>query len=194
MPNTGDSKLIGIFAFFFCSSFFNWSKKLIFFLLFYFGNVLLTLFNIFWFVFLFLFKQKIFEFDRFDHNQSTQTAANDANTTIITLTQAEYTIVQDHSHKISSSVWKYFGSLKKNDELIDPNHVYCSQCFEDRKTKKYQKSTSTGNLLKHLKKAHHICLDAPQFRVKREKDGIVVTKSEIISGFDNVQYGKLLNL
>lgn len=93
--------------------------------------------------------------------------------------QNEYTIVQENIHRTSSTVWRYFGSLKKNDEIIDTTHVYCSQCFDQRKTKKYQKSTSTGNLLKHLKKAHEIVVDQPLFRVKRERDGLYsVAKTE----------------
>lgn len=88
-----------------------------------------------------------------------------------------YTIVQDHSHKTSSCVWKYFGSLKKNEELVDIKHVYCTKCFDESKTKKYQKSTSTGNLIKHLKKAHNI-MDQPSYRIKHEKDVMIVTKED----------------
>lgn len=92
-------------------------------------------------------------------------------------TADQYTIVQDHSHKTSSCVWKYFGSLKKNDELVDVKHVYCTKCFDMAKTKKYQKSTSTGNLIKHLKRAHYIT-DQPSYRVKQDKNRTIVTKEE----------------
>lgn len=92
-------------------------------------------------------------------------------------TADQYTIVQDHSHKTSSCVWKYFGSLKKNDELVDVKHVYCTKCFDMAKTKKYQKSTSTGNLIKHLKRAHYIT-DQPSYRVKQEKNRTIVTKED----------------
>lgn len=88
-----------------------------------------------------------------------------------------YTIVQDQRHKTSSCVWKYFGQLKKNGELVDEKHVYCTKCFDDSKMKKYQKSTSTGNLIKHLKKAHNVA-DQPSYRIKQENDRIVVTKEE----------------
>lgn len=103
--------------------------------------------------------------------------------------QAEYTIVQENFNRTSSTVWRYFGSLQKNGEIIDMNHVYCSQCFDHRKTKKYQKSTSTGNLLKHLKKAHQIVVDQPLFRVKREKSGaMIMMKTE--QKMENIQYCK----
>lgn len=98
-----------------------------------------------------------------------------------------YTIVQDHSHKTSSCVWKYFGSLKKNDELVDLKHVYCTKCFDESKTKKYQKSTSTGNLIKHLKKAHSI-LDQPSYRIKQEKNRIIVTKEEFYNDEGDPDY------
>lgn len=88
-----------------------------------------------------------------------------------------YTIVQDHRHKTSSCVWKYFGQLKKNGDLVDEKHVYCTKCFDDSKMKKYQKSTSTGNLIKHLKKAHNVT-DQQSYRIKQENDRIVVTKEE----------------
>lgn len=103
--------------------------------------------------------------------------------------QAEYTIVQENINRTSSTVWRYFGSLQKNGEIIDKNHVYCSQCFDQRKTKKYQKSTSTGNLLKHLKKGHQIVVEQPMFRVKREKSGaVIMMKSE--PKMENIQYCK----
>lgn len=88
-----------------------------------------------------------------------------------------YTIVQNPRHKTSSCVWKYFGHLKKNNVLIDEKHVYCTKCFDESKTKKYQKSTSTGNLIKHLKKAHNVT-DQPSYRIKQEHDRLVVTKEE----------------
>lgn len=88
-----------------------------------------------------------------------------------------FTIVQDHRHKTSSCVWKYFGNLKKNNELLDEKHVYCTKCFDESKMKKYQKSTSTGNLIKHLRKAHNVA-DQPSYRIKQENDRILVTKEE----------------
>lgn len=88
-----------------------------------------------------------------------------------------YTIVQDKISRTSSCVWKYFGNLKRNNELVDEKHVYCTKCFDESKTKKYQKSTSTGNLIKHLKKAHNV-QDTPSYRIKQENDRIVVTKEE----------------
>lgn len=93
-----------------------------------------------------------------------------------------YSIVQDHRQKTSSSVWKYFGNLKMNGEIVDEKHVYCIKCFDESSTKKYQKSTSTGNLIKHLKKEHNIS-DQPSYRIKQEKDRMVVTKEESSATF-----------
>lgn len=89
-----------------------------------------------------------------------------------------YTIVQDHRQKTSSCVWKYFGNLKMNGEIVDEKHVYCTKCFDESRTKKYQKSTSTGNLIKHLKKAHNVS-DQQSYRIKQGKDRMVVTKEEL---------------
>ena len=88
-----------------------------------------------------------------------------------------YSVARDHGQKTSSLVWKYFGNLKKNDEIYDVKHVYCTKCFEESKTKKYQKSTSTGNLIKHLKKAHNI-MEQPSYRIKKDKNSIIVTKED----------------
>lgn len=105
----------------------------------------------------------------------------------------QYTIVGDHSQKTSSLVWKYFGNLKKNDQLYDLKHVYCTKCFEESKTKKYQRSTSTGNLIKHLKKAHNI-MDQPSYRIKKYKDSIIVTKEEPTTYYeDEAEYYRKYN-
>lgn len=102
------------------------------------------------------------------------------NRTAMETTFENYTIVQDHRHK-TSSVWKYFGDLNMNGELIDVKHVYCTKCFEESRMKKYQRSTSTGNLIKHLKRAHNVA-EQPSYRVKHDKDRMVVTKEESING------------
>lgn len=86
----------------------------------------------------------------------------------ITEYHTDYSILNDRSEKSSSGVWKHFGTLKHNNS-IDRKHVYCIQCFLNRKIKKYQRSTSTGNLSKHLKKYHRISLNQ-SFRIKKEPD------------------------
>lgn len=75
-------------------------------------------------------------------------------------------ISQDRTEKSCSSVWRHFGSIQR-ESLIDNRHVYCIHCFKMKRIKKYQKSTSTGNLSKHLKKQHHISLEQT-FVVKKE--------------------------
>lgn len=89
---------------------------------------------------------------------------------------AEYIIFQNHSQKSSSGVWKHFGCLKYN-EAVDSKHVYCIQCFNNRRIKKYQRSTSTGNLSRHLKKHHNISLH-PTYRVKKDANSISVHREE----------------
>lgn len=81
-------------------------------------------------------------------------------------------IVQDRSQKSSSGVWRHFGAIK-NDTYVDQRHVYCIHCFENKKIKKYQKSTSTGNLSKHLKRQHSISLEQT-FVIKKENDSSIV--------------------
>lgn len=83
----------------------------------------------------------------------------------------EYTILNDRSDKSSSGVWKHFGAIKHHD-AVDKKHVYCIHCFFNRKIKKYQRSTSTGNLSKHLHKHHNISLNQT-FRVKKEADNSI---------------------
>lgn len=91
----------------------------------------------------------------------------------ITAYHPDYSILNDRGDKASSGVWKHFGTLKHND-AIDRRHVYCIQCFINRKIKKYQRSTSTGNLGKHLKKHHNISLNQT-YRVKKEFDSSIIT-------------------
>lgn len=86
----------------------------------------------------------------------------------ITEYHTDYSILNDRSDKSSSGVWKHFGTLKHQNS-IDRKHVYCIQCFLSRKIKKYQRSTSTGNLSKHLKKYHRISLNQT-FRIKKEPE------------------------
>lgn len=101
----------------------------------------------------------------------------------ITEYHPEYSILNDRSEKSSSGVWKHFGTLKHND-AVDRKHVYCIQCFIDRKIKKYQRSTSTGNLSKHLKKHHSISL-GQTFRIKKESDNSIIS----IQKEDDYDYG-----
>lgn len=81
---------------------------------------------------------------------------------------SEFVMLNDRGDKSSSSVWKHFGSIKYRD-AIDKKHVYCISCFYNQKIKKYQRSTSTGNLSKHLQVHHNISL-CETFRVKKEHD------------------------
>lgn len=81
---------------------------------------------------------------------------------------SEFIILNDRSDKSSSNVWKHFSAIKYRD-AIDKKHVYCISCFYNRKIKKYQRTTSTGNLSKHLKVHHNISL-CETFRVKKELD------------------------
>lgn len=90
-----------------------------------------------------------------------------------------YVIFQNHSQKSSSGVWKHFGWLKYN-ETVDNKHVYCIQCFNNKRIKKYQRSTSTGNLSRHLKKHHNISLNQT-FRVKKDANSISVHRE-----YDNI--------
>lgn len=84
---------------------------------------------------------------------------------------SEYEILNDRSDKSSSGVWKHFGAIKYRGG-VDKKHVYCIHCFYTHKIKKYQRSTSTGNLSKHLRKQHNISLNQT-FRVKKEADNSI---------------------
>lgn len=84
---------------------------------------------------------------------------------------AEFTILKDRSDKSSSSVWKHFGVILYRG-AVDKKHVYCLHCFDHRKIKKYQTTTSTGNLSKHLQVHHKITLNEA-FRVKKEHDNSI---------------------
>lgn len=85
-------------------------------------------------------------------------------------------IIQDRSEKSSSTVWRHFGSLQSND-YVDQRHVYCIHCFKQEKIKKYQKSTSTSNLSKHLRKQHRITLEQT-YVVKKDQSNVRVIKAE----------------
>lgn len=80
-------------------------------------------------------------------------------------------VVSESTTKSSSAVWQYYGVLKRHSQFIDRAHFYCMRCFKEQKIKKYQRSTSTGNLMKHLNKAHDISL-TQTFRVRNERNGI----------------------
>lgn len=104
----------------------------------------------------------------------------------ITEYNTEFTILNDRSDKSSSGVWKHFGAIKHGD-AVDKKHVYCTHCFFNRRIKKYQRSTSTGNLSKHLRKQHNISLNQT-FRVKKEADNSIhlikkETESEVDKGW-----------
>lgn len=104
----------------------------------------------------------------------------------ITEYHTDYAILNGRSDKSSSGVWKHFGTLKHN-ECIDRKHVYCIQCFLNRKIKKYQRSTSTGNLSKHLKKYHRISLNQ-MFRIKKEPENdtiVSIQKEQSLNGIDD---------
>lgn len=89
----------------------------------------------------------------------------------ITEYNPDFEILNDRSDKSSSGVWKHFGTIKYHD-AIDKKHVYCTHCFANRRIKKYQRSTSTGNLSKHLRKQHNISLNQ-SFRVKKDADNLI---------------------
>jgi hypothetical protein len=85
-------------------------------------------------------------------------------------------IIQDRSEKSSSTVWRHFGSLQSND-CVDLRHVYFIHCFKQEKIKRYQKSTSTSNLSKHLRKQHRITLEQT-YVVKKDQSNVRVVKAE----------------
>lgn len=89
----------------------------------------------------------------------------------ITEYNPEFTILNDRSDKSSSGVWKHFAAIKHHD-AVDKKHVYCTHCFRNQRIKKYQRSTSTGNLSKHLRKQHNISLNQT-FRVKKDADNTI---------------------
>lgn len=113
----------------------------------------------------------------------------------ITEYSSEYSVIGAFSDKSSSGVWKYFGSLKHND-FIDNRFVYCVPCFEDKKIKKYHRSTSTGNLCKHLKRHHQIAVNQP-YRVRKDADSIVSIQPEepdnetMVDECEVIVYGKV---
>lgn len=105
----------------------------------------------------------------------------------------EYEILNDRSDKSSSGVWKHFGAIKYKG-ACDKKHVYCIHCFWTQKIKKYQRSTSTGNLSKHLRKQHDISLNQT-FRVKKEPDNSIhlikhenVEENESDKGMSDYKY------
>lgn len=89
----------------------------------------------------------------------------------ITEYNPDFEILNDRSDKSSSGVWKHFGTIKYHD-AVDKKHVYCTHCFANRRIKKYQRSTSTGNLSKHLRKQHNVSLNQ-SFRVKKDSDNLI---------------------
>lgn len=102
---------------------------------------------------------------------------------------SEYEILNDRSDKSSSGVWKHFGAIKHNG-AVDKKHVYCIHCFYNHKIKKYQRSTSTGNLNKHLRKQHNISLNQT-FRVKKEADNSIHLIKTEFDGDNELEKGNL---
>lgn len=94
----------------------------------------------------------------------------------------DFSIVQqvdaNSSNKASSGVWKYFGKLHYDNQIVDEGYFYCIECYENRVTKKYQTNTSTGNLIKHMIRAHDTLLQPPMYRIKRENDSHTIIKEE----------------
>lgn len=94
----------------------------------------------------------------------------------------EYNIVQQidasSSNKTSSGVWKYFGRLHHDNRIVDEGYFYCINCYGNRVTKKYQTNTSTGNLIKHMLRAHDIELEQPMYRIVRDSDSFKLIKEE----------------
>jgi hypothetical protein len=94
----------------------------------------------------------------------------------------EFNIVQQidvgNSNKTSSGVWKFFGKLHYDNQIVDEGHFYCISCYANRITKKYQTNTSTGNLIKHMIRAHDIQLEQPIYRIKRQSDSFTIVKEE----------------
>ncbi|KAJ6630517.1 hypothetical protein Bhyg_17530, partial [Pseudolycoriella hygida] len=84
----------------------------------------------------------------------------------------------NNPNKTSSGVWKYFGKLHYDNQIIDEGYFYCISCYANRVTKKYQTNTSTGNLIKHMIRSHDILLEQPIYRIKRENDSYTVVKEE----------------
>lgn len=106
----------------------------------------------------------------------------------ITEYSPEFEILNDRSDKSSSGVWKHFGTIKYHD-AIDKKHVYCTHCFANQRIKKYQRSTSTGNLSKHLRKQHNISLNQT-FRVKKDADNLIhLIKTEADDSIEKADAG-----
>lgn len=115
----------------------------------------------------------------------------------------DFNIVQhvdsNNFNRTSSGVWKFFGKLHYNDRIVDEGYFYCVSCYANRITKKYQTNTSTGNLIKHMIRAHDIVLEQPVYRIKRGSDSYTVIKEEFkgdLSNFmnsndDEMCYGEL---
>lgn len=116
----------------------------------------------------------------------------------------DFNIVQqvdvNSSNKTSSGVWKYFGKLHYDNQIVDEGYFYCISCYANRVTKKYQTNTSTGNLIKHMIRAHDILLEQPIYRIKRDSDSYTVVKEELKGDFlsncinyneDDVVHGEL---
>lgn len=116
----------------------------------------------------------------------------------------DFNIVQqvdvNNSNKTSSGVWKYFGKLHYDNQIVDEGYFYCISCYANRVTKKYQTNTSTGNLIKHMIRAHDILLEQPIYRIKRDCDSYTVVKEEFKGDFlsnsinyneDDIVHGEL---
>lgn len=110
----------------------------------------------------------------------------------------DFNIVQqvDVSNSNNSRVWKYFGKLHYDNRIVDEGYFYCISCYANRVTKKYQTNTSTGNLIKHMIRAHDILLEQPVYRIKRDSNSYTVVKEECkgeVSMYptaDDVVYGE----
>lgn len=119
----------------------------------------------------------------------------------------DFNIVQqvdvNNSNKTSSGVWKYFGKLHYDNKIVDEGYFYCISCYANRVTKKYQTNTSTGNLIKHMIRAHDILLEQPIYRIKRQSDSFTVIKEEfkgdllsnsINSNDEDIVYGSFFKI
>ncbi|GAB6031089.1 hypothetical protein CHUAL_014208 [Chamberlinius hualienensis] len=62
----------------------------------------------------------------------------------------------------TSLVWRYFGLLLREGTPFKPEvgSNYCSICLQSGLLFKYSKATANGNLLRHLKCAHHLEIEA----------------------------------
>lgn len=123
--------------------------------------------------------EQVYELPKITHNYSAEIFERDELWT-------EYNIVQQvdvsHSNKTSSGVWKYFGRLHHDNRIVDEGYFYCINCYANRVTKKYQTNTSTGNLIKHMFRAHNIELEQPMYRIRRDADSYTIIKEESMTG------------